>query len=87
MNRTKKPQEYKKSNQNNAHLLFKKKYISFRKNTKITESDYISKTKNRTRNIICVKNEHQVNFYLPCRFGHFFAEVAFLGTVWACLGA
>ena len=51
----------KTAHQNNAHLIFilRKKVISLRKKTyfnrKITKSDYISKTKIRTKNIIQAK--------------------------------
>ena len=37
----------------------------------MTKIDYISKSKNRTKNIIYAKNERQVNSNLPCKFGHF----------------
>ena len=59
------------SDQNNAHLLFFQiSFFTYEKNffflnTNITESDYISKTKNRTKNIINAKNERQINSNLP----------------------
>ena len=40
-------------------------------NTKITISNYISTIKNRTKKIICAKNERQVNSNLPFKFGYF----------------
>ena len=40
-------------------------------NTKITISNYISKTKNDTKNIIYAKNERQVKYNLPWKFDHF----------------
>ena len=58
-----KTQGSKNSDQNNAHLLFFRKKNVLRKkgldflNTKINKSDYIPKTKNRTKNIIYAKNE------------------------------
>ena len=39
-------------------------------NTKITKSDYISKTKNRTKKIKQTNNERKVNYNVPCKFGH-----------------
>ena len=36
-----------------------------------TKSDYISKTKNRTKKIIYAKTERQINSNLPCKFGQF----------------
>ena len=56
-------------------------------NTKITLSDYIWKTENRTKNTIYVKDERQVNSNLLCKFGHFWWNLNFWGAVWACLGA
>ena len=46
-------------------------------NIKITKSDYISKTKNRTKKIIYAKNEHKVNYNPPCKFGHFKKNINF----------
>ena len=46
-------------------------------NTKITKSDYISKTKNRTKKIICAKNERQIDSNLPCKFGQFWRKLNF----------
>ena len=37
-------------------------------NTKISKSDYISKTKDRTKKIIYVKTDRQVSSNLPCEF-------------------
>ena len=44
---------------------------------------YISKTEYRTKNIIYVKNELQVNSNLPCKFGPFWRKLYFWGGVWA----
>ena len=51
-------------------------------NTKITKSDYISKTKSRTKNIIYDKNERRVNINLLCKFGQFKKKKKIWGAVW-----
>ena len=56
-------------------------------NTKITKSDIISKTENRTKNIIKIKNERPINSNLPCKFGCFWRKLNFWGAFWVCLGA
>ena len=54
-----------------------KKTLSFF-NTKINKSDYISKTKNRTKKKSCMqKNDRQVNSILPCKFVHFWRKLNF----------
>ena len=45
--------------------------LKFFLNTKIAKSDYISKTKNDTKNVIYAKNERQVNSDLHYKFGNF----------------
>ena len=56
-------------------------------NTEITKSDKISKAKNHTKNIVYAKNERQVNFNLPYKFGHFKKKVTFLGRHLGACGA
>ena len=36
---------------------------------------HIPKTKNRTKKVICAKNERQVNYNLTCKFGHFWRKL------------
>ena len=46
----------------------------------MTKSDYISKTKNRKKKIVYTINERQVNSNLPCKFGHFWRKLNYLGA-------
>ena len=48
-----------------------RKKLWFSSNTKITKTEYISKTKNRTKKIMYEENECQVNSNLCCKIGHF----------------
>ena len=46
-------------------------------NKVINKIDYISKTKNRTKKIICAKNNCQINPNLPYKFSHFWPKNIF----------
>ena len=48
-------------------------------NIKINKSDYISKTKNRTKIIIYAKNKRRVISNRPYKFGHFWRKLNFWG--------
>ena len=65
----KKNHGYKNFDQNNAHILVFDFFFHLGK--KLTKSDYISKTKNRTKKIIYAKNKRHVNFNLPVNLATF----------------
>ena len=74
---------YKNSDQKNARasfIYFKRTWGKNTKkmfDTKITISDYISKTKNCTKKIIYARNECQVNSNIHCKFGIFWRKFIF----------